>query len=261
MNGQKSTRPVIEMRGASIASVKDSDVVVAENVNWTVNAGDFWAIGGPHGSGKSDFLLMTGGITAPKGGSYFLFGDSMPIFDDDRLTQRLRLGLVFDGGQLFNRLTVTENIALPLQYHRDAAAAEILKRVTAILEATELTQWANSTPGAMSRNWQKRAGLARALALGPEVLLLDNPLGGLDWRHTNWWLNFLNQLSSGHPLMNNKPMTLIVTADNLRSWQNRSQQFAFLRGKELVVLGDRARLNESAEPLLKELLSGTAMEV
>lgn len=261
MSGQKPTEPVIEMRGACVASVKDSDAVVAENVDWTVNAGDFWVVGGLHGSGKSDFLMMTGGITAPTGGSYFLFGDTMPIFDDDRLAQRLRLGLVFDGGQLFNRLTVSENIALPFQYHRDGSAEEILKHVAAILEATDLMQWANSTPSAMSRNWQRRAGLARALALKPEILLLDNPLGGLDWRHTNWWLNFLNQLSAGHPLLDNKPVTLIVTADNLQPWQGRARQFAFLRGKELVVLGDRARLSESTEPLLKELLSGATVAV
>src|SRR5262245_63759858 len=112
MSEQKPTQPMIEMRGVSIAAMKDSDTVIAENVNWTVNAGDFWAIGGLHGSGKSDFVMMTGGITAPKGGLYCLFGEEMPIFDDARLAQRLRLGLVFDGGQLFNRLTVAENVAL-----------------------------------------------------------------------------------------------------------------------------------------------------
>ena len=261
MSEQESTQSVIEMRGISVAAMKDSDVVVTENVEWTVKVGDFWAVGGLHGSGKSDFLMMTGGITAPRAGSYFLLGEEMPIFDNERLAHRLRLGLVFDGGQLFNRLTVAENVALPLQYHRGETAAEILKHVTALLEATELTQWANSTPSAMSRNWQRRAGLARALALQPEILLLDNPLGGLDWRHTNWWLNFLNQLSTGHPLLNDKPMTLIVTADNFRPWQGRARQFAFLREKEFVVLGDRSRLNESTEPLLKELLSGTAIEV
>ena len=69
------------------------------------------------------------------------------------------------------------------------------EKVEALLELTELSPWAESRPGALGRNWQKRVGLARALALEPDVLLLDNPLGGLDLRHTQWWLNFLGQLS------------------------------------------------------------------
>jgi putative ABC transport system ATP-binding protein len=259
MSEQKPVQAVIEMRGVSVVAMKNPDVVTTENVTWTVNEGDYWAIGGLHGAGKSDLLMMAGGITAPKSGSYFLFGEEMPIFDDARLEHRLRLGLVFDSGQLFNRLTVAENIALPLQYHRSESAEEILNHAMDILRATELIEWANSTPSAMSRNWQRRVGLARALALRPEVLLLDNPLGGLDWRHANWWLGFLDQLSRGHPLMNNKPTTLVVTADNLRPWQGYARQFAFLREKEFVTLGDRSQLNLPNEPLLKELLSEPAI--
>src|ERR1019366_797875 len=80
-----------------------------------------------------------------------------------------------------------------------------------LLECTELTRWAESTPGTLRRNWQKRAGLARALALKPEVLLVDNPLAGLDPRDIHWWLGFLDQLSKGHTVMQGRPMTLVVT--------------------------------------------------
>jgi len=260
MKGTK-TNPVIEMRDVTVAAMKNPDTIVAENVNWTVNSGDFWVIGGWHGSGKSDFMMTVGGLAAPKSGSYHLFSEEMPIFEEERLAQRLRLGLVFDGGQLFNRLTVAENIALPLQYHSDDSPEIINERVMSILEATELLPRANSTPGAIGRNWRQRAGLARAIALRPEILLVDNPLSGLDLRHANWWLGFLDSLFAGHPLLDKKPVTLVVTADDLRPWKDRAHQFAFLRDRKFSVLGDRAQIDAASDPLVKELLSGTAIEV
>lgn len=245
---ETSASPIIEMRDATIAAMKNPDTVIAENVNWTVNAGDFWVVAGWHGSGKSDFLMTLGGLAAPKSGSYHLFGEQMPIFEDERLAQRLRLGLVFDGGQLFNRLTVAENIALPLQYHREETPEKIRERVTAILEATELSQWANSTPGALSRNWRKRAGLARALALRPEILLMDNPLSGLDFRHASWWREFMCSLSKGHDSLDKKPLTLVVTSDDFRLLKDIGRQFALLRDKKFLILGNRDELGTASDP-------------
>ena len=217
-----------------MGAMRDLSTPVVEDINWTANAGDYWVIAGLQGAGKSDFLMMAGGLVAPMRGSYRFFGEEMPIFEEERLKTRLRLGLVFDGGQLFNHLTVRENVELPLRYHRNLAAAQVEEEVTKLLEATELGPWADSTPGAMGRNWHKRVGLARALILQPEVLLLDNPLGGLDPRHASWWLNFLEQLSQGHPLMSGRPTTLAVTTDDAQPWKGRGRRFAMLKDKRFV---------------------------
>ena len=242
----------IEMRDVAFGSMRDVSLVVAEQINWTVRPGDYWVIAGLQGSGKSDFLMMTGGVMALAQGTYLLFGERMPIFEDARLATRLRLGLVFDTGQLFNHLTVSENIALPIRYHHGLSKTEAAAQVQMLLEELDLAEWADSTPGAIGRNWQKRVGLARALALKPELLLLDSPLTGLDIRHTNWWLSILDQLSKGHRVLEGRPLTLIATAADLRPWKDRAKQFALLKDKRFRVLGTWGEL-AAGEDLLHEV--------
>jgi ABC-type transporter Mla maintaining outer membrane lipid asymmetry ATPase subunit MlaF len=251
---------IIQMEGVAFASMRHPGVALGRDIHWTVKSGDYWAVAGLQGSGKTDFLMMTGGVMAPLRGRYRLRGEEMPIFDEARLYHRLRLGLVFDGGQLLNHLTIRENISLPLRYHRNLGKAGAEAEVATLLAATELEPWANSTPGAIGRNWQQRAGLARALTLGPEVLLVDNPLSGLDLRHAEWWLGFLRKLSSGCELTGGRPVTLVVTAADLRPWTNHARQFAVLRNQRLNVLGGKQQLEAASRELLRELLPGSGAD-
>lgn len=250
---ETSTRWVIEMRGVSVGSMRDIYSVVVEDVNWTVAPGDFWVIGGLQGTGKTDFLTLAGGMMAPLSGTYCFLGEEMPIFEDDRLPDRLKLGFVFENGQLFNHLTVSENVSLPIRYHRNLSNAEAAPEVQKLLELTELGPWADSTPGAMARNWQRRVGLARALVLRPDVLLLDNPLAGLDLRHRAWWLNLLEQLSRGHDWMNGRPITLVITSNDLRLWRSGRRQFAILKDKRFLVLGNWEQVEAASDELVCEL--------
>jgi len=241
------------MTGVAVGAMRDPDTLVAEGINWTVNPGDYWAVAGLHGAGKSDFLMLTGGLMPPRRGRYLFFGQPMPIFEEARLKERLRLGLVFDGGRLLNHLTVAENVALPLRYHHNLNQAEAAAAVAELLERTELTPWAESTPGALGHSWQKRAGLARALALKPEVLLVDNPLAGLDPRHVQWWLGFLDQLSRGHTLLDSRPVTLVVTTADFRPWKGHARQFAILRNHGFAPLGAWDQVEAADEELVRQL--------
>ena len=254
-NSPQTPSTAIEMREVSVGAMRDQSIVAAKGINWNVAAGEYWIVAGLQGSGKGDFLMMTGGLMAPLEGQYRFFGEPMPIFEETRLKERLRLGLVFETGQLFNHLTVSENIEAPLHYHENLTMAEAKARVQPFLETMGLGPWADSTPGAIGRNWQKRVGLARALVLKPEVLLLDSPLAGLDLRHANWWFGFLDELSNGHPLLGGKPMTLVVTAADLRPWKGSARQFAVLKDQQFSVVGDWTNAESSADEHVRELLT------
>jgi ABC-type transporter Mla maintaining outer membrane lipid asymmetry ATPase subunit MlaF len=228
---------------------------VLEEVNWSVASGEFWVIAGQQHSGKSDFLLMTAGLMAPVGGDCKLFGTEAQARGETKLAERLRVGFVFEGGQLFNHLTIRENTALPLQYHRDLPSGTAAQAVQTLLELLELTPLADITPPNISDNWRQRAALARALVLKPEVLLLDNPLSRLGGRHLHWWRRFLDQLWRGHDWCDGRPMTIVATTDDLRPWRNGNQKFALLRDKRFSPLGSWNEVESAADPIIKELLA------
>jgi len=251
----------ILMRDVAIGSLRYPGIVVAEGVNWRVAPGEFWAVAGLHGAGKSDFLMLAGGVMAPLSGSYDFLGEPMPIFSEERLAHRLKLGLVFDGGRLFNALTVAENIALPLRYHGNLTPMAAEPQLGALLELLELTPFADTRASSIGRNWQRRVALARALILQPEVLLLDNPLAGLDLRQRHWWLSFLGELSRGHRLYGGRPITIVVTAGGLRDWHGHAHQFALLDGRRFSVLGDWAGVERSDDALVQELIGVPAANI
>ena len=245
---------LIEMCGVTVGTLRDAAAVAARDVNWRVRAGEFWVVAGLDGTGKSDFLLMAGGLMGPQKGEYTLFGETMPIFDDARLQTRLRLGLAFDGGQLLAHLTVRENVALPLRYHHNLSAAQAHDAVAEALEEMELSPWADTTPGSLSRNWQKRVGLARALMLKPQLLLVDDPIAGMDLRQVQWWLGFLDELARGRKWPGIGPLTLVVTTSDLRPWKGRARQFAMLHDKTFRILGGWPEVEADNSELIQQLL-------
>ncbi len=248
---------LVEMTGVAVGTGDGSEAALLEEVGWTVRSGDYWVVGGPPGSGKSDLMATVAGLYRPVRGTLKLFGkDTAALSEEEFLAVRSRIGLVFEnGGRLFHHLTLSENVALPLRYHGNWSAAEAGERVEKLLEAADLTPFAGSRVGRIKPAWRQRAALVRALALQPELLLLDNPLAGLGPQEARWWRGFLGRLSVGHELSEGNPITLVVTCHDLRPWSDQGKQFVLLKQRRLTRLGNQEELACSAEPLLRELLA------
>ena len=246
------------MRDVTVGEMRDFKNIAVEEVNWSVAEGEFWVIAGAQYSGKSNFLMMTAGLTSPLNGFYKYFGNELRTAD---LSRRSRPGFVFEGGRLFNHLTIAENVALPLQYHYNLPEAEIESRAQKLLELLGLDWFGDSTPPNVSPNWLKRAGLARALTLQPEVLLIDNPMRGLDAHHAQWWLEFLDELCRGHQFFGGKKMTVIATTDDLRPWQGGDRRFALLNERKFIPLGHWNKVVASDNPVVKTLLGASLASI
>ena len=252
-------QPVLEMRAVTVSAMRDASFVVVDHVDWAVAAGDFWVVGGPQHSGKTDLMFVAAGVLPPAAGSCKLFGLETRSFSEAELPKRLRVGFVAEGGQLFNRMTVAENVALPLRYHKNLSFADAAPGVKALLELMELSPLADVTPAHVPANWRHRAALARALIMKPDLLLLDNPLNGLAPRHQSWWIHFLDQLGRGHEFFGGRPMTIAATADDFHPWRDARRQFAALHDRQFIPLGTWKQVESCDDPAVRELL-GPALE-
>jgi phospholipid/cholesterol/gamma-HCH transport system ATP-binding protein len=251
------TTSVIEMIDVAIAAAIAPDHAIVSGINWTVARGDYWVVGGLPGSGKSDLLATAAGLLRPLHGKHRLFGKEIAQLSEEEAVQlRLRVGLVFSNeGRLFNHLTVSENLALPICYHRNCTPAQAHDRVGTVLEASGLSSVAQSTPARINRNMRQRVALARALVMKPEALLLDDPFRGLDPIQMKWWLEFLGNLCSGHELTDGCKITLVIATENFRPWVKQARQFALVRDGRWLSLGGPDQLDEHEDPLLRELMS------
>ncbi len=155
--------------------------VVLTGVTFDVAAGETMVIMGGSGCGKSTLLRMIVGSFGPDTGSIKLWGDEVTTMDEAALnTVRRRFGILFQSGALFNSMTIAENVALPLQEHTQLDPATIDIMVKIKLELVGLREHAEKFPAQISGGMKKRAGLARALALDPQILFYDEPSAGLD---------------------------------------------------------------------------------
>jgi phospholipid/cholesterol/gamma-HCH transport system ATP-binding protein len=155
--------------------------IVLDGVNLDVHRGETMVIMGGSGSGKSTLLRLIIGSFRPDSGSIKLFGEEVTTLARDRFDDvRKRFGILFQSGALFNSMTLAENVALPIQEHTDLDRNIIDIQVKIKLELVGLLEHADKFPAQISGGMKKRAGLARALALDPEILFYDEPSAGLD---------------------------------------------------------------------------------
>lgn len=155
--------------------------VIIKQANFSVKENDIFIIMGGSGCGKSSLLRVLTGLMPPAGGTFFVNGINYPEADKlEQLAIMKKIGILYQSGGLFSSMTLAENIALPLQKYSDYPPDVIDELVNLKLALVGLAGYNDYYPAEISGGMKKRAGLARALALDPEIVYFDEPSAGLD---------------------------------------------------------------------------------
>lgn len=228
------------------------DAVVHENLNMQVRRGEIFALAGGSGSGKSTLLREIIMLQRPVSGSIQVFGQEVVGLDDQAaLPLRRRWGVMFERGALFSSLTVAENVGMPLREHMqlsdeltDDLAA--LKIALAGLPASAGAKYPNELSGGM----RKRAALARAIALDPELLFLDEPTAGLDPSSASGFDELVRHLKE---LLG---LTIMLVTHDLDLLWRVADRVAILGDRRVLAEGTMEELSKSKHPIVREYFYG-----
>src|SRR5438094_4653744 len=232
---------------------KFGDRAVINEVSFNVQRGETLVIMGGSGCGKSTLLRHIIGSMKPTSGSVKIFGQEITAMEEREIANvRRRFGMLFQSGALLASLTVGENVALPLVQHTDNSIDEINEIVDERLKMVGLSGFENLKPAEISGGMKKRVGLARALALDPELLFSDEPTSGLDPIMTA----VVDQLTL--KLTHGSHMTAVVVSHDMTSAFRIATRMIMLGHGSIVAEGTPDEIQNSSSPEVQQFIHGRA---
>jgi phospholipid/cholesterol/gamma-HCH transport system ATP-binding protein len=241
--------PVMEARGLW---TRRGTQTIHKGLDLAINKGDILGLVGGSGSGKTTLLRAMVGLDRPYKGSVSLFGiDPMEAPRLQRLAARRRMGMLFQSGALFSALSVFDNVALPLRELKALDADLIRDLVMLKLGLVEIEPvHASKKPAELSGGMIKRVALARALALDPELLVLDEPTAGLDPDRSRSFVSLIQALSREYAL------TVFMVTHDVETLTMLSTRVAVLAEGRIVADGPVADVMRSDHPFVKSFFGG-----
>ena len=226
---------------------------VLDDVSLSIPSGRATVVLGRSGTGKSVMLRHIVGLLQPDSGRVFVGDEDITALSPSELSAvRQRIGFLFQNAALFDSITVAENVAFPLRRHSTLSDGEIRARALEKLASVGLARAAESMPGALSGGMRKRAGLARAMALDPAILLVDEPSAGLDPVTSEEIDDLLVQLKR------ERGTTLIVVTHNIPSARRIADTMLFLHEGRVLARGTAADLERSEHELVRKFMQSEA---
>lgn len=221
---------------------------VLDDVSMDVPAKAGFIILGRSGTGKSVTLRHIIGLVRPDSGRVFVEGDEISALAGAELsTVRKKIGFLFQNAALFDSISVGENVAFPLRRHTRQTEAEIRRRAQAKLDSVGLGNEYDKMPAALSGGMRKRAGLARAMALDPSILLVDEPSAGLDPITADEIDELLLSLKGSGT-------TIIVVTHNIPSARRLGDHLVMLHEGRIAAQGTAAELENSSSELVRAFM-------
>jgi phospholipid/cholesterol/gamma-HCH transport system ATP-binding protein len=246
------SRPVFEVRGLTKSY---GSTVVLQSLDFDVMGGEAFVILGRSGSGKSVTLRQLNGLERPDAGTVRFDGVEISALQEHELyPYRRRIGMLFQSGALFDSMTVAENVAFPLRQHTPLGADEIDHQVREKLALVGLDGVEEKLPSALSGGMRKRAALARALTLAPEVLLFDEPTTGLDPMTSATIAHLIDNVRQ------RLQTTVVVVTHDLSTARTVATRLAFLDEGRFRFLGTWEEASSSRDPVLGRFLTGQREE-
>ena len=223
--------------------------IVLNGIDLTVTIGETLAVLGRSGTGKSVLLKQIIGLQKPDSGSILIQGQEITGLSLDAMNEiRKKMGFLFQHSALYDSLTVAQNVAFPLQRHTKMTSSEQGTRVKELLASVGMESDLNKMPGDISGGMQKRVGLARALALKPAILLLDEPTAGLDPITSGEIDELILKLQEEHGTA-----SIVVTHD-LHSAKTVADRIALLHEGNVLLDGTFRELEKSDDKFVLEFL-------
>jgi phospholipid/cholesterol/gamma-HCH transport system ATP-binding protein len=224
---------------------------VLDDISFEIPAGQAFCLLGRSGTGKSVTLRHIVGLVRPDSGKVFVEDRDITTLAGRELADvRKHMGFLFQNAALFDSMSVGDNVAFPMRRHTDWSDADIRKRVAGKLADVGLDDAFDKMPGDLSGGMKKRAGLARAMALDPPILLVDEPSAGLDPITAGEIDELLVKTKKGGT-------TLVVVTHNIPSARVIGDGFAVLQDGRMLASGTLAALDASNEPLVQAFMRST----
>lgn len=229
--------------------------VVLDELDLDVYKGETLAVIGPSGSGKSTVIKVLTGLLAPTSGSVQIEGQETSGFDDDAWDElRCHMGVVFQYSALFDFLSVGENVAFGLRRHFKLPEEEIQSRVAALLEMVGMPGTKSMMPAELSGGMKKRVGLARALAMQPQVVFYDEPTSGLDPVMTMTISRLIRKTQQ------TLGVTSVLVTHDMESAYFAADRIAMLYKGKIVQVGTPDEIKRSRNPIVHAFVNGLELK-
>lgn len=231
------------------------DFEVLKGVSCAIPAGQTTVIMGPSGTGKSVLIKHVVGLLQPDAGEVLVFGQDVPRLKEAELYRlRERIGMLFQDGALFDSMTVGENVGFPLVHHTKKKQREIDAIVEEKLRLVGLKDAARRYPSELSGGMRKRVGLARAIALEPDLVVFDEPHSGLDPMTADAIDDLILDMKRALGI------TFLVISHDIAGVFKIADHAGMLYQGELIAWGPRDEVRVSEHPIVKRFLSRTIPE-